>query len=171
MNVLVAVLVLAGAAALGVPPAAAAVYRCVDRDKKVTYQAEPCKSASGTRIEMPPAPSAAAAAKAADDIEQMRATLASQEQARSATNAAAEVARLNAEIHANDVQRDKELSTLQARLDYLKLNMAGAEWERASAQNAVRAQMQSVSDQYDAKNQSLRDRMTQLQGAPAPASP
>ena len=62
MNVLVAVLVLAGAAALGVPPAAAAVYRCVDRDKKVTYQAEPCKSASGTRIEMPPAPSAAAAA-------------------------------------------------------------------------------------------------------------
>jgi len=49
--------------------------------------------------------------------------------------------------------------------------MAGAEWERASAQNAVRAQMQSVSEQYDAKNQSLRDRMTQLQGAPAPASP
>ena len=171
MNVLVAVLVLAGATALGVPPAAAAVYRCVDRDKKVTYQTEPCKSASGTRIEMPPAPSAAAAAKAADDLEQMRANLASQEQARSATNAAAEVARLNAEIHANDVQRDKELSTLQARLDYLKLNMAGAEWERASAQNAVRAQMQSVSDQYDAKNQSLRDRMTQLQGAPAPASP
>jgi len=93
MNVLVAVLVLAGATALGVPPAAAAVYRCVDRDKKVTYQAEPCKSASGTRIEMPPAPSAAAAAKAADDLEQMRANLASQEQARSATNAAAEVAR------------------------------------------------------------------------------
>src|SRR6476619_5123365 len=154
MNVLVSVLVLAGATALGAPPAAAAVYRCVDRDKKVTYQAEPCKSASGTRIEMSPAPpSAGAATKAADDLEQLRANLARQEQARSATNAAAEVARLDAEIHANDVQRDKELSTLQARLDYLKLNMAGAEWERTSAQDAVRAQMQSVSDQYDATNQ------------------
>ena len=59
MNVLVPVLVLAGAMALGAPPAAAAVYRCVDRDKKVTYQAEPCKSASGTRIEVPPAPPSA----------------------------------------------------------------------------------------------------------------
>ena len=88
-----------------------------------------------------PAPSAAAAAKAADDLEQMLATLASQEHARSATNAAAEVARLNAEIHAYDVQRDKELSTLQARLDYLRLNMAGAPAARDPAVRAAHRPM------------------------------
>jgi len=171
MHALVSAWVVASAVALGAPPATAAVYRCVDRDKKVTYQAQPCKSSPGTRIEVPAAPAAGTESKAADDLEQLRANVASQEQARNESETAAEVARLDAEIRANDAKRDRELSTLQARLDYVTLNMAGAQWERTSAQNAIRATMQSVSDQYDAKNQPLRDRITQLQGAPLPATP
>jgi hypothetical protein len=171
MNALVSAFVLASAAALGVPPATAAVYRCVDRDKKVTYQAQPCKSSSGTRIEMPVAPAAGTESKAADDLEQLRANVASQEQARIASDNAAEIARLDAEIRANNTKRDKELATLQARLDYVTLNMAGAQWERVSAQNAIRATIQSVSEQYNAKNQPLRDRIAQLQRAQPPATP
>jgi hypothetical protein len=40
-----------------------------------------------------------------------------------------------------------------------------------SAQNAIRATIQSVSEQYNAKNQPLRDRIAQLQRAQPPATP
>jgi hypothetical protein len=143
---------------------AVTVFRC-DESGHITYQGEPCKS-SGKRIELPTVPvSPSASTKAVDDAERLRAAVAAQAAARRAAEVSAEVADLNAEIQANETKRQSELAVLQARLDHVAVNMAGAPWERTAARNEVQAQMQTVADRYEQKNRALRDRIAQLQGA------
>jgi hypothetical protein len=135
MTRLVAALAAVSVAVL-VPRAVSAVtvFRC-DESGRITYQSEPCKS-PGKRIELPTVPvSPSASTKAADDAKRLRAAVAAQAAARRAAEVSAEVANLNAEIEANETKRQSELAVLQARLDHVAVNMAGAPWERTAARN------------------------------------
>ena len=154
------------------PAAAADVYKCADKDDRITYQDQPCAAGQGgimrgenDRID----PRRAAAT--AEALRRLRRNVADLEQARRSGENAAEVASLQREIESYDRLERDEIAVLQQEQRYADNNAVAAVWDRAAFKQGIAKEMQAITDKYAAKRQAARDRIAQLQRAPANAAP
>jgi hypothetical protein len=150
--------------------ARADVFRCVDGGR-VSYQDAPCKTPGRTldvsAAKLPPG----AAERANDEFARLKAAAAAQDSERQSAARTAEADAARRELDGYDRAEAAELAPLRAKLADITANYAGAPWERARAESAVREAMQAVTDRYAAMRQAARPRGATSERKPAGTSP
>jgi len=149
------------------------VFRCVEAGK-IIYQGTPCR-AQGQAVDMTHARVPEGAAdKANAELDRLRTSAAAQESEQRIIDTSAEIGRLERQLAGYERAEEAELAPLRSALGYMSFNMAGAAWERAGAEESIRKEMQTVTEQYESKKQPVRERIARLRGQsatlPRPAS-
>jgi hypothetical protein len=129
MSAMRTMMVVLGMCALAGPAAAQTVYKCTV-DGKVSYGERPCAHGKTTALEVPPAPSGAAAAEA---LERDKAHLAALQKERSSANA------LEARDEREHQRAARAAAATRSKCERLRLQQKWAEEDAARAGKATSA--------------------------------